>query len=206
MPPRPAHPEYAARDGGLRIGSQRFLCGGFLGAGHERDGVEAFGVHHFGDDRRVAHIVAILPHRGIGGIDEARQVAVGLHHHRHTHQGERVDGKVRVQAEAVETVRRDEALKLELLIGPFGGDFGIGHNRRAIVRRLEHAADEDRRQNQLRARALDEGGQHLPREIAVGRAEIEKEFQSFGHQKLSVQGRRSSSCVHALRFWLCSMT
>ena len=88
-------------------------------------------------------------------------------------------------------------------------------HRRLVVGELEHAAEQDRQIDEVRAGALFDGGDHLVGKVGVGAAEIEVELDLCWHlsvstrlrwpHQLSIQGLRSISWVQALRLLLMQL-
>src|SRR5580698_7623813 len=109
---------------------------------------------------------------------------------------------MRVDLEFCETMARNEALDLEPVVSELVGDVLEGDQRRLVVGRLEYAAEQNRHVDEGRAGPLLDRADGAMGEIAIGTAEIEMVFDSrFCHRRhhASIQGRRSNSCVQALR-------
>ncbi len=197
--------EHAARDRGFGVGGQPCLDRGLLRAREEGGAVEAVRREEGCDHLRIVHLEAFLPHRAVNRVDIIVKIAFVLGDDRAAHDGQRVDGKMRIDAESDEAVLRDEAAHFEILICELRGRVGILDHRRLVARRLEDAAQKTGGDDEIGARAVEQVGKRLHREIGVGAAEVEDEFERFGHH-FSPQGRRSSSCVQALLGCLWSIT
>ncbi len=103
---------------------------------------------------RIVHVLGLCPHVAEHLVDVTLEHAEALRGNGTAHQRERVHGKERIELKVLDAVLLDEALRFELLVGKLVADAGVALHRRAVVRQLEHAAEQDRHILELRAGAL----------------------------------------------------
>src|SRR3984957_8070290 len=111
--------EGATRGGRVRVGGEFCLDDGILGGIEDGLGVKARGTEHFGNHGGIIHLLPIFPH----GFEDCFEVQVeyvcAACCQQPTHDQERVDREVRVEAEGPEAVLGDEALRFEPFVLEF---------------------------------------------------------------------------------------